>query len=65
MQEGRQDEAVFLIVRQLTRRLGTLSASHTERIRGLSVPQLEELGEALLDFQFMVDLEQMLGKMGG
>jgi predicted transposase YdaD len=65
IQEGRQEEAANLVVRQLTRRLGALSAGQTERIRGLSVFELEALGEALLDFGSMVDLEFFLGKMGG
>ena len=51
------------MVRQLTRRLGALSSGQTERIRRLSVFELEELGEALLDFGSMVDLEMFLGKL--
>ena len=56
-QEGRQEEAANLVLRQLTRRLGVLSSEQVNRIQGLSVPLLEELGEALLDFTVMADLE--------
>lgn len=56
-QEGRQVEAVTMIIRQLTRRLGSLSEEQSSRVRGLSLGQLESLGEALLDFQASQDLE--------
>ncbi|HBL13120.1 MAG TPA: hypothetical protein DD379_17325 [Cyanobacteria bacterium UBA11162] len=45
-----------LIIRQLTRRLGELDLSLIERVRELSVEQLEALGEALLDFTEVNDL---------
>jgi heme oxygenase len=48
------------VLRLLTRRFGLLSEQQTEQIRQLSVPQLEDLGEALLDFKSMTDLEQYL-----
>jgi heme oxygenase len=48
------------VLRLLTRRFGLLSEQRTEQIRQLSVPQLEDLGEALLDFEDMTDLEQYL-----
>ena len=56
-QEGRQEQAANLVLRQLTRRLGVLPSEQVNRIQGLSVPLLEELGEALLDFTVMADLE--------
>jgi hypothetical protein len=37
-----------------------LSEAQVEHIRQLSIPQLEELGEALLDFTEIGDLEQFL-----
>jgi predicted transposase/invertase (TIGR01784 family) len=55
-QEGRQEGEVALITRQLTRRLGEIDSSVIERVRGLSIEQLEELGEALLDFSEAADL---------
>jgi hypothetical protein len=52
-QEGKQD----LILRQLNRRLGEIDSSLISRINGLSIEQLEALGEALLDFTSVADLE--------
>jgi predicted transposase YdaD len=59
-QEGRQKEGVALILRLLQRRCGKLAPTLQNRVIGLSLPQLEALGEALLDFHGLVDLEQWL-----
>jgi predicted transposase YdaD len=64
LQKGRQEGEANLVLRLLMRRLGTLTADQEGRVRALSVEQLEELGEALLDFGSMVDLEMFLGRMG-
>jgi hypothetical protein len=40
----------------LTRRLGAVAPNLQERIQALSLTQLEELGEALLDFSVVTDL---------
>jgi hypothetical protein len=48
---------VTLILRQLTRRIGEIPTELRAEVSGLSVAQLEELGEALLDFQGRADLE--------
>ena len=58
--EGRQEEACSLILRQLHRRLGHLPDEVIAQIRDLSLEQLETLGEALLDFQTLPDLEAWL-----
>ncbi len=55
-QEGRQEEGATLILRQLTRRFGTLEPELRAQVLQLSIAQLEELGEALLDFSSMQDL---------
>lgn len=55
-QRGEQRER-SLIIRQLTRRVGELPQEVRERIETLSIEQLENLGEALLDFQAIADLE--------
>jgi len=60
LQRGRQEEAVSLILRLLHRRLGEIPVNSTEQIRGLSVEQLENLGEALLDFQSLSALGSWL-----
>ncbi len=55
-QRGEQRER-SLIVRQLTRRVGELPQEVREQIESLDLEQLENLGEALLDFQAIADLK--------
>ncbi|WP_310487583.1 DUF4351 domain-containing protein [Chamaesiphon sp. VAR_69_metabat_338] len=46
-----------LVLRQLNRRMGNNVSLEVEaKVKSLSLPQLEDLGEALLDFAQMVDL---------
>jgi hypothetical protein len=45
----------------LTRRCGSISEAQQAQIRALPRQQLEALGEALLDFTGMADLEGWLG----
>ncbi len=59
-QEGRQQEAANLVLRLLNTRLGQVSATVSEQIRQLPVEQLEDLGEALLDFEREEDLLEWL-----
>jgi predicted transposase YdaD len=59
-QEGRQEEGVALILRQLQRRCGELSSTVRDQVARLSLPQLETLGEALLEFRGPADLELWL-----
>jgi predicted transposase YdaD len=54
--KGRQEEAQSLILRLLKRRVGNISIDLEARIKTLTLAQLEELGEALLDFSQMADL---------
>ena len=57
-QQGRQAEAIAFVTRLLTRRLQQeLSEELRSRITTLSLEQLENLGEALLDFQAIADME--------
>jgi predicted transposase/invertase (TIGR01784 family) len=56
LQQGLQQEAISMVMRQLTRRLGEIEPTLQERIRGLSLVQLETLAEDLLDFSQMGDL---------
>ena len=60
IQEGLQKGEADLLIRQLKRRLGLLSEDQVAQIRQLPISQLENLGEALLDFTDMADLEQYL-----
>jgi predicted transposase YdaD len=62
--EGRQEGEVALIVRQLQRRCGVLTPNVTEQVARLSALQLEALGEALLEFRGLADLEQWLATQG-
>ncbi|MDJ0662323.1 MAG: DUF4351 domain-containing protein [Crocosphaera sp.] len=57
-EEGRQEGEANLIIRLLTRRFGQLSEDFLTQIRGLSVEQLENLGDALLDFESEENLQQ-------
>nr|WP_199318410.1 DUF4351 domain-containing protein [Leptolyngbya sp. FACHB-541] len=59
-QEGRQEEGRSLILKQLTRRMGTLPPTVVTQIQSLTLEQLETLGEALLDFSTLADLETWL-----
>ncbi|MBC1193596.1 Rpn family recombination-promoting nuclease/putative transposase [Microcystis aeruginosa CS-558/01A06] len=58
--EGLQEGEANLVLRQLNRRIGGISPELSPKIRSLSLEQLENLGEALLDFQSLQDLEQWL-----
>ncbi len=60
LQQGRKEGELALIMRQLTRRFGSLDPLVQERLQRLSVPQLEELGEVLLDFSAVSDLAAWL-----
>ncbi|MFO5492304.1 MAG: DUF4351 domain-containing protein, partial [Cuspidothrix sp.] len=59
IQQGIQREQQ-LIIRQLNRRIGEIELSFINTIRTLTIDELELLGEALLDFSTVTDLEQWL-----
>ncbi len=59
-EEGRQEEAVNFVTRQLTKRFGELPQEVRSVILGLPLPMLEDLGEALLDFTSVADLQAWL-----
>jgi predicted transposase YdaD len=56
-QRGELKEAQILILRQLARRVGNISPELQVRVKALSLDRLEELGEALLNFTGLADLE--------
>lgn len=58
--EIKEEEALSLILRLLTRRVGELPQQVRERVETLSLEQLENLGEALLDFTTVADLQVWL-----
>ena len=59
IQQGIQREQQ-LIIRQINRRIGEVESSLIDTIRILTIVQLELLGEELLDFSSITDLEQWL-----
>jgi predicted transposase YdaD len=58
--EGRREEAQGLVLRQLMRRFGTIPSVAETQIRSLPLAQVEFLGEELLDFSSLADLDAWL-----
>jgi DNA gyrase/topoisomerase IV subunit B len=63
MRDGMQSEALSLVMRQLTRKIGTLTPELQQRIEQLQLAQLEDLAEELLDFSEVADLEAWLQRI--
>jgi hypothetical protein len=59
-QEGRQEGEQRLILLWLTRKFGELDSLFIEQIQALSVEQLDLLGEAVIDFSEITQLETWL-----
>lgn len=59
--QGRTVEGKTLVLKQLTRKLDSLSPEITTKVSDLSLEGLEALGEALLDFTSVEDLKSWLG----
>ena len=53
-----------LVMRRLDRKIGSTSELLIARINTLSLPQLEFLGDALLDFGSIADLTKWLDNQG-
>ncbi len=62
LEAGAKKEALSLVLRLLKRRISTLSPDLEERVKGLPVNQIEDLGEALLDFGNEEDLKNWLNQ---
>ena len=60
--EGQQREALSFVTRLLNRRFGTIAPEMQTQIQTLSVEELENLGEALLDFSQAADLANWLNQ---
>jgi predicted transposase/invertase (TIGR01784 family) len=54
--EGKKEGEVNLILRLLNRRIGTISNRAISKITSLSIEELENLGEAIFEFNSEVDL---------
>ncbi|MEC4895440.1 MAG: DUF4351 domain-containing protein [Oscillatoria sp. PMC 1051.18] len=61
--EGLQQEARSLVMRLILRRFGTIESELEAQIEQLSLSQLEELAEALLDFTALTDLTNWLDRL--
>ena len=61
-QKGRQAEAAALTLRLLQRRCGSLQPNQQALIQGLPLSDLENLADALLDFQGPADLKAWLNR---
>jgi hypothetical protein len=62
--KSRQEGEKSLVLRLLTRKVGELPDSVRSHIESLAIAQLEALGEALLDFSNLTDLEAWLMEQG-
>lgn len=62
LQQGKRQATLTLVLRLLTRRLDAVEPVVRERIESLSLVQLEQLGEGLLDFSTSADLVAWLDK---
>jgi hypothetical protein len=62
IEQGIEQGERSLLLKLLTRRVGTLPADLQARVERLSVPQLEALSETLFDLSTLADLESWLGE---
>ncbi|MDZ8106281.1 MAG: Rpn family recombination-promoting nuclease/putative transposase [Nostoc sp. DedQUE12a] len=60
IREAKEEGERIIVLRQLNRRVGNIPDALLSQIQGLSVEQLEALGDALLDFSTLADLEGWL-----
>jgi predicted transposase YdaD len=58
--EGQIEEAQSLVLRQLMRRFSSVDQTTESQIRSLPLSRLEDLGEALLEFNQSSDLSDLL-----
>jgi hypothetical protein len=66
IEQGRQEvlkRETDLVLRLLKRKLGEIGSEVEARVRGLEISQLEDLGEALLDFLSLDDLTAWLSHL--
>jgi predicted transposase YdaD len=60
IEQGRREGEVSIVMRQLKRKVGELNPEVEAKVRELEVAQLEELSEALLDFEDAENLTDWL-----
>jgi len=56
IEQGKREEAFLVVMRLLPRRIGIVAPELQLQLQALSVSQLEDLSEALLDFSTAADL---------
>jgi predicted transposase/invertase (TIGR01784 family) len=61
-QEAQVDGEQRLVLKQLARKLGTITPEIRSRVSSLTIDRVESLGEALLDFTSIADLESWLNQ---
>jgi predicted transposase YdaD len=61
-QEAQINGEQRLVLKQLTRKLGTITPEMRSRLSSLTIDRVESLGEALLHFTSMSDLEAWLNQ---
>jgi predicted transposase/invertase (TIGR01784 family) len=61
-QEAQADGEQRLVLKQLARKLGNISPEVRSRVNSLTIDRLESLGEDLLDFTSIADLESWLSQ---
>lgn len=59
-QEAKQEGETQLLLRQLSKRFGKMGNLRIQAINQLSLEQLEDLGEAFLDFDNVTELDNWL-----
>jgi Domain of unknown function (DUF4351) len=63
-EQGRLEQGSSLVLRQLKRKLGKVSNPIEQTIAALPIDRLNDLGEALLDFNSEADLRDWLEQVG-
>jgi predicted transposase YdaD len=56
LERGRSEGEQVLVLKQLTRKLGTINSEIKVRVNSLNIDRIESLGEDLLDFTQISDL---------
>jgi Domain of unknown function (DUF4351) len=64
-QDIQEEAAIYLLTRQLRRKVGNVPPALLVQIQSLPLNQMEDLGEALLDFNSLTDLEAWLAQDRG
>ena len=59
-EEGREEEALSIVLKQLKRRLSNIPDELLSQVQRLSLVQIEDLCDVLLDFVTVADLEGWL-----